>query len=123
LKTGIFFHILVLVKVALAQINTTVGDIAGNEKKILAAYSRGVAACADIVLVPELAITGYPPRDLLLKRGFVAENLAALERLAKATKHTALLAGYVGRNEAQPGRPLTNAAAFLQHGKIGATRA
>ena len=57
-------------KVALAQINTTVGDLAGNEAKILDALRRGSEAGADLVMFPELAITGYPPRDLLLKKGF-----------------------------------------------------
>ncbi|HEY9174444.1 MAG TPA: nitrilase-related carbon-nitrogen hydrolase, partial [Verrucomicrobiae bacterium] len=59
-------------RIALAQINTTVGDLAGNEARILAVYQRGAAAGVDLVVVPELALTGYPPRDLLLKSGFVA---------------------------------------------------
>ncbi len=105
-------------KIALAQINATVGDIAGNEAKILAAYARSVAVGADVVVAPELAITGYPPRDLVLNPAFVAENLAALERLAQATGKTALVVGFVGRNEHRPGRKVTNAIALLQHGKI-----
>jgi len=109
-------------KVALAQIDTTVGDIAGNEEKILQAYSRGVAAGVDLVMVPELATTGYPPRDLLLKSGFVAKNLESLDKLAAATKKVALLTGYVGRNEKRPGREFTNSVALLQNGKIVATR-
>jgi NAD+ synthetase len=109
-------------KLALAQINTTVGDIPGNEAKILAAYNRAASAGADLVTVPELSIAGYPPRDLLLKNGFVARNLEALQRLADATGRTALVVGYVGRNEVRPGRETTNAVALLQHGKIVATR-
>jgi NAD+ synthetase len=109
-------------KVALAQINTTVGDIHGNEAKIFEAYSRAAAAGADIVVAPELAITGYPPRDLVLNKAFVSGNLEALERLAKATGRTALLTGFVGRNEIQPGRKTTNAVGLLQNGKIIATR-
>src|ERR1700761_6982113 len=101
-------------KVALAQINTTVGDLAGNEAKILAAYQRGVAAGVDIVLCPELSVTGYPPRDLLLKRGFVTRNLETLARLAAATGKTGLLIGYVGKNEIRPGREVTNSVALLQ---------
>src|SRR5258705_4145845 len=108
--------------VALAQINPTVGHIEGNEAKILEAYSRGEAAGADLVMVPELALTGYPPRDLLLKSGFVARNLEALDRLARATKKTALLTGFVGRNETRPGREVTNSAALLHEGKIVARR-
>lgn len=101
----------------------TVGDIAGNVAKVLAAYRRGAEAGAAAVLVPELAITGYPPRDLLLRRSFVAENLSALDQLASATDRTALIVGYVGRNEKRPGRELTNAVALLRHGRVQATRA
>jgi len=109
-------------KIALAQINTTVGDFAGNEAKILAAYRRGVEAGAEMVVCPELATTGYPPRDLLLKNGFIKGNLALLDRLAAATGKTGLLVGYVGENSKRPGREATNSAALLQHGKILATR-
>lgn len=109
-------------KIALAQINTTVGDISGNEAKIRSAYQQGVEAGAELVMVPELAITGYPPRDLLLKHTFITQNLAALERLATTTNKTGLLVGYVGRNDVRPGREVTNAVALLQHGRLQATR-
>ena len=93
-------------KVALAQINTTVGDLAGNEAKILQAYQRGCDAGVDLVIFPELATTGYPPRDLLLKRHFIQRNLEALDRLASATRHVGMLVGFVGKNEARPGARL-----------------
>lgn len=109
-------------KVALAQINTTVGDLAGNEAKIFAAYQRGVEVGVEIVVLPELTTTGYPPRDLLLKKEFVAQNFTALNRLAEATGETALLVGYVGENKLRPGRALTNEVALLQKGKIVTTR-
>ena len=109
-------------KVALAQINTTVGDLAGNESKILAAYRRGIEANVEIVVCPELVTTGYPPRDLLLKSGFVKNNLALLDRLAAATGRTGLLVGHVGENSKRPGREVTNSVALLQHGRILATR-
>ncbi len=109
-------------KIALAQINPTVGDLAGNQAKILAAYRRGAEAGADIVVAPELAVTGYPPRDLLLKKSFIAGNLAALEQLAAATGKTALLVGYVGEHRERPGREVTNSVALLRDGKIAATR-
>jgi NAD+ synthetase len=109
-------------KVALAQLNTTVGDFAGNRDKILAAYRRGVAEGADLVMVPELTITGYPPRDLLLKKGFVARNLAVLAELASATGKTGLMVGFVGDNPTRPGREVTNCVALLQEGKQIATR-
>src|ERR1700734_2043992 len=109
-------------KVALAQINTTVGDLAGNEAKILAAARRATAEKVDLVLFPELTITGYPPRDLLLKKDLVAGNLAVLQRLAAASGQPALVVGYVDENQTMPGRPNTNEAAVLQHGKIIASR-
>src|SRR6185503_876252 len=105
-------------KILLAQINTTVGDFAGNEAKILAAYRRGVKTGADIVLLPELATTGYPPRDLLLKSQFVTQNLAVLQRLAEATGPTGLLVGFVGQHEKRPGREATNSLALLQNGRV-----
>ncbi len=110
-------------KIALAQINPTVGDLTGNEARLLAAYRRGVEAGVEMVVFPELAITGYPPRDLLHKSRFIPDNLAVLERLAVATGETGLLVGFVGRNDRQPGREATNSVALLQHGKILATRA
>jgi NAD+ synthetase len=109
-------------KVALAQINPIVGDLAGNESKILAAYQRGVAAGVDMVLCPELSTTGYPPRDLLLKRSFITRNLEMLDRLAAATGKVGLMVGFVGKNDFRPGRELTNSVALLQNGKIVATR-
>jgi NAD+ synthase (glutamine-hydrolysing) len=110
-------------KVALAQINPIVGDLPGNEAKILAAYQRGVAAGVEMVLCPELSTTGYPPRDLLLKKGFITRNLELLDRLAAATGKVGLLVGFVGKNEFRPGREVTNSVALLQNGKIVATRA
>jgi len=110
------------VKVALAQINTTVGDFAGNEAKILRAYQSSVAAGAEVVVFPELATCGYPPRDLLLKPSFVEANLDLLNRLAKASGATAMLVGYVGKNAIRPGRETTNSAALLQNGRIMASR-
>ena len=110
-------------KIALAQINTTVGDFAGNEAKILEAYRRGTEAGAELVVFPELAVTGYPPRDLLLKRHFIQRNLEVLDRLAAATGQTGMLVGFVGRNPQQVGREATNATALLQNGKVVATRA
>lgn len=109
-------------KIALAQINTTVGDMAANEAKILAAYQQAVAAGAELVVTPELAVCGYPPRDLLLKAGFLEQNTAVVERLARATGATGLLVGFAGRNEHRPGREATNAVALLQNGRVLATR-
>lgn len=109
-------------KIALAQINTTVGDLGGNEAKILNAYVRAVDAGVEVVVFPELSTTGYPPRDLLLKRDFVEKNLAMLDRLAAATRKVAMLVGFVGENKSGPGRETTNSIALLQNGGIVATR-
>ena len=109
-------------KLGLAQVNTTVGDFAGNLALILTAYERGVSSGAELVVAPELAITGYPPRDLLLKSGFIEGNLAALTELAQSVGEVGLVVGHVGINERQPGRPAVNAVSLLQHGKVAATR-
>ena len=109
-------------KVALAQLNTIVGDFAGNESKILAAYQRGVEAGADLVLCPELTVCGYPPRDLLYKRQFLPANWASVQRLAAATGRTGLLIGYAGSHDQRPGCEATNSAALLQNGGVFATR-
>ena len=85
-------------KIALAQLDTTVGDLRGNGAKILDFYRRGAAAGANLVMTPEMAITGYPPRDLLAKHRFVDDNLRELEELAAQVGHTALLVGYVDFN-------------------------
>ncbi|MBX3731189.1 MAG: NAD+ synthase [Verrucomicrobiae bacterium] len=109
-------------RLALAQLNTTVGDIAGNEARILEAYRRGVAAGADLVVVPELALTGYPPRDLLLRPAFIRAQQDALARLTRASGSAGLLVGHVGINPHRPGREFTNAASLLSGGDVVATR-
>jgi NAD+ synthetase len=109
-------------RIALAQINPTVGDLAGNEAKILQAARRAEAEGLDLVLFPELSIPGYPPRDLVLKKDFISQNLAVSQRLAAASGKTGIVVGYVGQNKSGPGRPVTNEAALLQNGKIIATR-
>jgi len=71
-----------MVRVALGQINTTVGDLEGNAKRILTAYEQAEAAGCDIVGFPELAVTGYPPEDLLLRPAFVAGAAETLDKVA-----------------------------------------
>ena len=105
-------------KIALAQINTTVGDLRGNCARILDFYHRGVTAGGDVVMTPEMAITGYPPRDLLAKHRFVEDNLQALDELVAQIGSTALLVGYVDFNPKRPGRDYVNAVALIQSGKI-----
>ena len=102
-------------KIGFAQINPTVGDLKGNFEKIAAAYDRLVAAGAELVLTPELAITGYPPQDLVFKSRFVPQNLEILDQLQARLRGAALLVGYVERNQ-ERGKPFYNAAALLQSG-------
>ena len=101
------------IRVAACQINTVVGDLDGNAARVLAALEQAEAAGADVALFPELAITGYPPEDLLLKPGFIADNLAVLQRVAAATKACAAVVGYVDAD-----RDLYNAAAVCAQGRI-----
>jgi NAD+ synthetase len=103
-------------KIGFAQINPTVGDLKDNCERIISAYERLAAAGAELVLTPELAITGYPPQDLVFKSRFVPENLALLEKLHAHVGKSALLVGFVDRNEGR-GKPFHNAAALLERGK------
>ncbi len=104
-------------KIGLAQINTTVGDLPGNFEKISQAYRQAVEAGADLVLTPELAVTGYPPRDLLFKARFVPASLEILQRLQAVVGEVPLLVGFVApREPGRAGQGFYNAAAFLQGG-------
>src|SRR6266513_3581502 len=80
-------------RLALAQINTTVGDLDGNRERILQAIGEAKSADADLVLLPELAVTGYPPEDLLLRPGFVRAARASLELIAAETRDIVALVG------------------------------
>src|SRR6266567_418068 len=102
-------------RLALCQMNATVGDIAGNERKILDGIERAVAAGAQLVLFPELAVTGYPPEDLLLKEHFLADARASLERIAAATRGIIALVGFPERSE-----DVYNACAVLADGAVNA---
>jgi NAD+ synthase (glutamine-hydrolysing) len=99
-------------KIGFAQLNTTVGDLRGNFEKILQAYQRLAAAGAELVITPELAITGYPPQDLVFKSRFVPETLEIVGELHRQVGQCPLLVGFVDRNEGR-GRPFHNAAALL----------
>ena len=103
-------------RLAAAQLNTVVGDLSGNVDRILAALSAAEAAGADICVVPELAIPGYPPEDLLLKPSFVTDNVAALEKVAAASGQCAIVVGYVGATPSGSG--LSNAAAICAGGRV-----
>jgi NAD+ synthase (glutamine-hydrolysing) len=103
------------VRVALAQLNPTVGDIAGNESKALEALETARAAGAQLVLFPELYITGYPPEDLLLKEHFLRDARAAVQRLAEASRDLVTVVGFPERDV-----DVFNAAAVLAGGEVAA---
>ncbi len=105
-------------KIHVGQMNSTIGALDSNREKIEAIYRDGVAAGADIVLVPELAVTGYPPRDLLDKKMFVDANLGVRDRLAAMTGETALVFGCVEPSEIPVGKPLRNVAIVARGGRI-----
>jgi len=102
-----------MLRIALCQANFTVGDIPGNEKKIVQLIQRARRRNVDIVTFPELAITGYPPEDLLLKPQFIQDNLAALERIAKTTNGISAIVGFVDYSD-----DVYNAAAVLHDGRL-----
>lgn len=104
-------------RIALAQLNTTVGDFDGNKALILDAYRRAVEQGAQLVLTPELAITGYPPRDLVHRSRFVPGNIEVLHTIAAEVGEIPLVTGFVDVN-AKGGNHFHNAAAVLQHGKV-----
>ena len=100
-------------RIAMAQINTTVGDFEGNTRKILERLDEAQSLGADIVSFPELAVTGYPPEDLLIKTDFVQENLACVAKIARHATRTVAVVGF-----ADSGDHLYNAAAVLADGRI-----
>ncbi|MGH2809878.1 MAG: nitrilase-related carbon-nitrogen hydrolase, partial [Actinomycetota bacterium] len=102
-----------MLRVALAQINPVVGDIAGNTETIRRAVGKAAAAGAGLVAFPELALTGYPPEDLLFKQSFVEDNVQALHELARSVEIPAVI-GYVEPE----GDLLYNAAAIVSDGRV-----
>ena len=105
-----------MVRVALGQLNTTVGDLDGNVARMAEWTARAAEQGADLICFPELAITGYPPEDLVLRPRFVEDNLAALDALAAATAGSpcAVMVGFVDRSE----QGLHNAAALIRDGRV-----
>ena len=109
-------------KIAIAQINTTIGDFDGNADKIVDAWRRADEAGAALIVLPELALCGYPPRDLLAKPAFLRQNQEALESLTKRSGKAVAVVGYASANETDSGRPAQNSAAVLQDGQVAAVR-
>ncbi len=101
-------------RVALAQINVTVGDLDGNVRKIVDSVARARNLGADLVALPELAIAGYPPEDLVFKPQFVEANRSALDEVISATKDITVIVGFVERDQDE----IYNAAAVVSHGEL-----
>ncbi len=104
-------------KIGLAQINSTVGDLAGNARKIIEACQSLEKQGARIILTPELVLTGYPPQDLLFQSDFVPESLRWLDKIHQALGEAAWIIGCVQPNSLPGGKPFRNAAAILERGK------
>lgn len=102
------------VRIAIAQINCIVGDLKGNSEKIIDYMQRAKAVGADIVAFPELAVTGYPPEDLLLKPKFISDNAGALEKIAGHSGDIIAVVGFVG----QSGKEIYNSAAVIYKGAV-----
>src|SRR5438105_4486979 len=107
-------------KIALAQTNTTVGDLCGNAQRILSFSQRAAESHADVVVFPELTLTGYPPRDLLEKQSFLDGVEQQLERIAaeSASLNLAIVCGTVTRTGSSSGNPIFNTAAVLKGGRV-----
>jgi NAD+ synthase (glutamine-hydrolysing) len=104
-------------QVGFAQINTTVGALKQNFDKIFDAYTNAVTAGAELVLTPELALTGYPPQDLVFKSRFVPETWEGINNLHRRVGRVPLLVGYVDFNPSPTGKQFVNACAILQQGQ------
>ena len=106
------------VKIALGQINPTVGDFSGNAAKIVQFAGRARTAGAGLILFPELSVCGYPPRDLVERPSFVARNRSTAEQIAAETRGIAVICGMVTPADADSGKTVRNSAALLRDGRI-----
>jgi NAD+ synthetase len=111
------------VRIALAQVNPTVGDLAGNRRLVEEAAAKAAAAGAELVLLPELVLSGYPPMDLLERKGFVEDQLRELAALEAASERIAIALGAVLPVESRDGKALGNCAVLLAGGRRLAVQA
>lgn len=107
-------------KVAICQTNPVIGDFDHNAGLIMAAARQAEALGCALAVFPEMALSGYPPKDLLEKSAFIEENQTQLNRLAARTHGIAILCGYIAKSHADRGKPLINGAALLRQGGIAA---
>jgi NAD+ synthase (glutamine-hydrolysing) len=106
------------VKIALGQINPTIGDFTGNSKKIIESSRQALALGAEMVLFPELAVCGYPPRDLLEKPAFVERNQQVVNQIAQAVPQITIICGFVSPAKVETGKSVMNSAAVLRQGAV-----
>ena len=105
-------------KIALGQINPTVGDFAGNSAKIISFAQQAKSEGAGLIVFPELSVCGYPPRDLVERASFVVHNREAAEHIAAETRGIALVCGLVTPAQVETGKSVMNSAALLMDGRI-----
>ena len=105
-------------KIALGQINPTIGDFTGNSKKIIESSRQALALGAEMILFPELAVCGYPPRDLLEKPAFVERNTQVVNEIAKAVPQITIVCGFVSPAKVETGKSVMNSAAVLRQGAV-----
>jgi NAD+ synthase (glutamine-hydrolysing) len=106
------------VKIALGQINPTIGDFTGNSKKIIESSRQALAQGAEMILFPELAVCGYPPRDLLEKPAFVERNTQVVNQIAQAVPEITIVCGFVSPAKGKTGKSVMNSAAVLRQGAV-----
>ncbi|HEY2234113.1 MAG TPA: NAD+ synthase [Candidatus Angelobacter sp.] len=105
-------------KIALGQINPTIGDFTGNSKKIIESSRQALAQGAEMILFPELAVCGYPPRDLLEKPAFVERNSQVVNEIAQAVPQITVVCGFVSPAKVETGKSVMNSAAVLRQGSV-----
>ena len=105
-------------KIGIAQINSIVGDLKWNADEILSKYKELVSLGADLVVTPELSITGYPPRDLIFKSKFIDDNLSVIENLSQSIGNIPIIVGCVEHNTQDSGNPFQNTALVIQNNQI-----
>ena len=105
-------------KIALGQINPTVGDFSGNSKKIIEFSAQAHSAGADLIIFPEMSVCGYPARDVVERSSFLQQSQEYVQKIAAATADISVVCGLVTPAPAGTGKCVMNSAAFLQHGRV-----
>ena len=100
-------------KIGIAQMNSIVGDLSFNADEIISRYQDLVSSGADLVITPELSVTGYPPRDLIFRSKFIDDNLKVIEKIAEKVGNVPIVVGCIDYNTQNTGNPFENAACLL----------